>query len=99
MGALIEIGTLINKYTLEGGAYSKGGAYWKEGAQLNHYRYYWYIKHGLFHLEPVVCYHLFASILLFHCCVTVVILHKLACGILPQQVSVSIICLTMHKKT
>ena len=31
MGALIGIGALINKNTLE------GGAYWKEGAKSNHY--------------------------------------------------------------
>ena len=31
------MGALINKNTLEGGAYSKGGAYRKEGAKSNHY--------------------------------------------------------------
>ena len=34
---LVVIGGLINKNTLEGGAYSNGGAYWKEGTKLNHY--------------------------------------------------------------
>ena len=37
MGALIEIGALINKNTFEGWRLFERGAYWKEGAKLTHY--------------------------------------------------------------
>ena len=37
MGALIGIGTLIDKNIFEGGRLFGRGAYWKEGAKSNHY--------------------------------------------------------------
>ena len=39
MGALIgiQLGRLLTKMHLKGGAYSEGGAYWKESTKSNHY--------------------------------------------------------------
>ena len=39
IGALIEIGALINKNTFAGGSYSNGCTYWKEGGAKSNYSY------------------------------------------------------------